>query len=832
MHRFWNTIISPVLEVLQPETIVQIGASEGTNTANLLDFCERHGATLHAIDPLPKFDVASYQQRHGERLVFHHALSLDAISAIDRFDAVLIDGDHNWYTVFNELKLIEKICVVSSQLFPLVMLHDIGWPYGRRDLYNNPENIPDAFRKPYRQMGMLPGSSELVEKGGLNPHLLNAVQENDLQSGVLTAVEDFLKESELALELVKLPGLHGLGLVISTLVKEQRSGLRRLFEDLELAPFAQRHTDLIEAVRIETEIVRQEKISVLKDDLKLQSQRLEHQAEVIKQQSQIVNKLVNWMDELDIGISALLTSGRWKLGNTIGELVRKAMLKPRVPMATDHLDKIIERFRAWEQRFRAVKSHVQREEVMVAPSGGGLSVEGVFSDACLYRRSRTGDIIVCVHNAPDDVRKCLDALERHTNFRQHRLILVDDGSEPETARIVINYVTRLSCAYIRNETAQGYTRAANLGIRASSGDFVVLLNSDTIVTPGWIERLIDCAYSKQDVACVGPLSNAASWQSIPELTDEHGKWRINELPENVDLASYAEAIANYSPRLYPEVPFINGFCYLITRQALNKVGLLDEVSYPYGYGEEDDFSMRALDAGFRNKIADDCYVYHAKSKSFTAERREQLVEKSKKAIAAKHDPQVVRSMVNKTRTSEVLLRARVSARLAGQTAGEMPIQRDFSSSPLTIGWFQPHLRTVGGIRRAIEMTNRLVAWGHSAMLITPTGEKTTWMPIAADVVSLSAVDDVEFDVLIASDPDTFEPFLATNARLKINYHLAAYMLYRKTKDKLKAYYGANGGILHVTNSQWTAEQAEQFANIQVEKVIPGGIDRNIFRPIN
>jgi glycosyltransferase involved in cell wall biosynthesis len=118
------------------------------------------------------------------------------------------------------------------------------------------------------------------------------------------------------------------------------------------------------------------------------------------------------------------------------------------------------------------------------------------------------------------------------------------------------------------------------------------------------------------------------------------------------------------------------------------------------------------------------------------------------------------------------------------------------------------------------------------MLITPAGEKAKWMPIAADVVPLSAIDHVGFDVLIVSDPDTFEPFLATDARLKINYHLSARMLYRKSKDRLQTYYGTNEGILHIANSKWTAEQAEQFRNIKVEKIIPGGIDRNIFRPVN
>lgn len=876
MHRFWDTIIEPVLEMLQPKSIVEIGSDDGKNTRNLLEFCERTGATLHAVDPLPKFDVVAWQERYKDISIFHQSLSLNAIPKIERFDVILIDGDHNWYTVFNELKLIEKKCTNLKQPFPLVMLHDTGWPYGRRDLYYDPETIPPTYLKPYKKKGMKPGSAELLEKGGLNSHLCNAIYENDLQNGVLTAIEDFMEESEQELEFVKVPALHGLGILFPLQLKEKNAELQKFFKALSMSPVVAGFLEQVEKSLIEVTIGREEKGKALKELEKTRKKEieslqasLEERAEVVKakdeeltgiqrdlaeskgseakqkeeieslqseirEQSQDIKPLIRWIEQLDHDIEAILKSRRWRFGNTVGELLRGVMFKAKEPNATDHLEKIRGRFKSWRKNRKKSSSENQDEEKRVAFRSTFLGQDSSVSSAevRLDRRSQNGDIIVCIHNAPDDVRKCLDALERHTNFRRHRLILVDDGSKPETTCIVVRYVARLACIYIRNERARGYTKAANQGIAASSGDFVILLNSDTIVTAGWIDKLIDCAYSMPNVACVGPLSNAASWQSIPELTDENGKWHVNELPENADLASYAEVIATHSPRLYPEVPFINGFCYLITRQALNKVGLLDEVSFPNGYGEEDDFSIRALDTGFCSKVADDCYVYHAKCKSFTAERREQIVAKSKQAIATKHEPKRVFALLDQMRTSEDLLRARVAARLAGKIAGEIPIERDFSLSPLTIGWFQPHLETVGGIRRAIEMTNRLLMWGNSVVLITPEGKKTTWMPIAADAVSFSTVNNFQYDVLIVSDPDVIEPFLATDARLKINYHLAACMLYREANAKLKAYYGVDKGIVHIANSSWNAEQVQGFCNIQVEKIIPGGIDRNIFHPVN
>ena len=259
MQHFWSTIIEPILETINAKNIVEIGFGKGGNTINLLEFCVRTDATLHAVDPSPKFDVAPWQRRYGKHFVFHQSLSLNAIPLIDRFDVVLIDGDHNWYTVFNELKLIEKCCLNVVQCFPVIMLHDIGWPYGRRDLYYNPENIPKIYRKPYSLKGLIPGSLELQEKGGLNRHLYNAIYENVSQNGVLTAVEDFLKETKQELELLKIPGLCGLGILVSRELIEENKELMELLRSFELTPVVRRYIEKMEEMRIELEIKLQEK---------------------------------------------------------------------------------------------------------------------------------------------------------------------------------------------------------------------------------------------------------------------------------------------------------------------------------------------------------------------------------------------------------------------------------------------------------------------------------------------------------------------------------------------------------------------------------------------
>jgi hypothetical protein len=248
MDCFWELITEPTLLAIRPRSIVEIGSEEGLSTRKLLAYCERSGAVLHAIDPEPRFDVAAWQGQYGSRFVMHPTVSLQALPTLDRFDVVLIDGDHNWYTVVNELRQIERRSSELSQSFPLVLLHDIGWPYGRRDLYYNPNSIPETFRQPYARKGLRPGVSELVE-GGFNAHLCNAVSENTPRNGVLTGVEDFLKETRQPLRLVQLPGFFGYGLLFPRQLPEANEVFAKLLQLWDLPEPVRRYVQMLELNR-------------------------------------------------------------------------------------------------------------------------------------------------------------------------------------------------------------------------------------------------------------------------------------------------------------------------------------------------------------------------------------------------------------------------------------------------------------------------------------------------------------------------------------------------------------------------------------------------------
>ncbi len=222
MLAFWPDVIRPILEELQPTDVVEIGSEEGKTTRHLLEFARQTDARIHCIDPSPCFDVDSWTMEFEHHFSFIELPSLVGLPSVEQFDVVLIDGDHNWYTVFNELLLIERLSTQIGQTLPLVFLHDIGWPYGRRDLYYNPSTIPEQHRHPYARKGISPTAARVVPSGGFNAKLCNAIEEGGPKNGVLTAVEDYLQATEHSFEFVRIPAVFGLGILMPERLVETR----------------------------------------------------------------------------------------------------------------------------------------------------------------------------------------------------------------------------------------------------------------------------------------------------------------------------------------------------------------------------------------------------------------------------------------------------------------------------------------------------------------------------------------------------------------------------------------------------------------------------------
>ncbi len=228
-----------------------------------------------------------------------------------------------------------------------------------------------------------------------------------------------------------------------------------------------------------------------------------------------------------------------------------------------------------------------------------------------HERPEAVDVIVPVYGAAAELGRCLESLARETDLARHRVILVIDGPQDDE---VERHVARLPVAEVlRNDVRRGFVESVNRGMRASSRD-VVLLNSDTVVTPRWLEKLIDASASSGDVGTVTPLSNHATLCSVPRAFEE------NLLPTGFDAASFAALVERVSRRDYPRLPTGVGVCFYIRRALLDDIGFFDSEHFGLGYGEENDFCMRALARGWLHLADDATFIEHAGHRSFGASR--------------------------------------------------------------------------------------------------------------------------------------------------------------------------------------------------------------------
>jgi GT2 family glycosyltransferase/glycosyltransferase involved in cell wall biosynthesis len=225
-------------------------------------------------------------------------------------------------------------------------------------------------------------------------------------------------------------------------------------------------------------------------------------------------------------------------------------------------------------------------------------------------------IIVPVYGGLAYTRRCLESIVRHgANTRvPFELLVIDDASPDQPVRELVEQFAATPASFpvtvLRNETNLGFVGTVNRGLRLATGD-VVILNSDTAVTDGWLDRLAAAA-ALPDVATVTPLSSHGSICTLPpSVIAAFGLESAN--PRIDECAAF---VAEQSLALRPEVISGVGFCMYVTRKALDLCGLLDEAAFGRGYGEEVDFCLRAARMGMRHLAEDSTFVYHRGGVSF------------------------------------------------------------------------------------------------------------------------------------------------------------------------------------------------------------------------
>jgi Methyltransferase domain len=203
-------IVFPVLEAAGVRSVIEVGAYAGDLTELLADWATPLGGRVAAIDPAPQERLARLA-REREDIELVQATSHEALKTMATPDAAVIDGDHNYYTVAGELRILAERANETGAPLPLFLLHDVCWPHGRRDAYYTPEQIPDEHRQPMLEgAGLFPGEPA-PHPGGL-PYQWVAAEEGGPRNGVLTAAEDFVAERE-RLRLAVVPSFFGLGVI-------------------------------------------------------------------------------------------------------------------------------------------------------------------------------------------------------------------------------------------------------------------------------------------------------------------------------------------------------------------------------------------------------------------------------------------------------------------------------------------------------------------------------------------------------------------------------------------------------------------------------------------
>ncbi len=260
-------IMFPCLEAVGARSVAEIGAFTGSLTQELLAWAPSQGARITAIDPNAMGRLVELAEEHAE-LELLYERSNDALRRIPLPDAVIFDGDHNYHAVSQDLHLVEER---SSGTIPLLIVHDVGWPHGRRDVYFEPEAIPEEHRQPMAHgVKIAPGNPGLAD-AGLSYNWI-AEREGGPKNGVLTALEDFVAAREW-LNLAVVPAFFGFG-ILWPRQAPWAAAVAQIVAPYDRDPLVER----LEANRVDHLVARVDLVDVARE----QGERLARQEELLR----------------------------------------------------------------------------------------------------------------------------------------------------------------------------------------------------------------------------------------------------------------------------------------------------------------------------------------------------------------------------------------------------------------------------------------------------------------------------------------------------------------------------------------------------------------------
>lgn len=224
------------------------------------------------------------------------------------------------------------------------------------------------------------------------------------------------------------------------------------------------------------------------------------------------------------------------------------------------------------------------------------------------------DVIIPVYDGYDETYACITSILETFQSSLGRVIIIDDYSPSEDIK---RYLLSLSLSehfvLIKNSKNLGFVETVNIGMSQSVSNDVLLLNSDVIVANNWLERIQRLAYTDESIGTVTPFSNNATICSFPNFCEDNDLF-LGLLPEKLD------EVFNSLPAEAIDIPTGVGFCLYIKRDCLDDIGFFDVQNFGRGYGEENDFCVRAAKSGWRNVLATNIFVNHLGGVSFGSEK--------------------------------------------------------------------------------------------------------------------------------------------------------------------------------------------------------------------
>ncbi len=381
------------------------------------------------------------------------------------------------------------------------------------------------------------------------------------------------------------------------------------------------------------------------------------------------------------------------------------------------------------------------------------------------------DLVIPVYNALRATRDCLRSARAFAPAWA-RIVVINDASDARTTEWLRE---QDGITLLENPVNLGFVKTANRGFLFSDAPYVCLLNSDTLLTPGALERMVGRLDREPRIGICCPLSNSAVNLSV-------------KIPPGDDVFSFARKVAKRAPGLYPDITTVVGFCLLVKRELIATLGVFDE-AFDRGYCEETDLHFRARAAGWRCVVADDVFVYHRQGASFSDSG--ERFAKNFGLLMSRWQHLYESELAEFNRKDELgELRDATTFEWHGSNGSNGSATSDTPQGspgagalePFDVLFVLPMMGVFGGVADVLELTNALVLEGtHAGVVLLGETEREIDLELFFTPLRLPAarfVDELpDARTLVATSYQTVPPVALAGARrpgMKTAYFLQDY----------------------------------------------------------